>query len=85
VVGFQVMMCLFQQWIIPSVKNSLIPFSVSKKTNNLLLYVSICLTLRLLLVMRQTFASDSINTCCFILNFLETLLCDSLDKKLCRV
>jgi len=31
VVGFQVMMCLFQQWIIPSVKNSLIPFSVSKR------------------------------------------------------
>ncbi|XP_021917601.1 diacylglycerol O-acyltransferase 1 [Zootermopsis nevadensis] len=39
VVGFQVMMCLFQQWIIPSVKNSLIPFSnmdVAKATERLL-------------------------------------------------
>lgn len=35
VVGFQVVMCLFQQWIIPSVKNSLIPFSVSMKTLSL--------------------------------------------------
>lgn len=32
-VGFQVVVALFQQWIIPSVKNSLIPFSVSQ--NNL--------------------------------------------------
>jgi hypothetical protein len=30
VVGCQVVMSLFQQWMIPSVKNSLIPFSVSK-------------------------------------------------------
>jgi len=29
VVGCQVVMSLFQQWMIPSVKNSLIPFSVS--------------------------------------------------------
>jgi hypothetical protein len=35
VVGFQVVMCLFQQWIIPSVKNSLIPFSVSMKRDSL--------------------------------------------------
>ena len=27
-VGFHVLVALFQQWIIPSVKNSLIPFSV---------------------------------------------------------
>ncbi|KAK7873998.1 hypothetical protein R5R35_013410 [Gryllus longicercus] len=39
VVGFQVILCLFQQWIIPSVKNSLIPFSnmdVAKATERLL-------------------------------------------------
>ncbi|XP_063234799.1 diacylglycerol O-acyltransferase 1 isoform X2 [Bacillus rossius redtenbacheri] len=39
VVGFQVFMCLFQQWIIPSVKNSLIPFSnmdIAKVTERLL-------------------------------------------------
>ncbi|XP_049788259.1 diacylglycerol O-acyltransferase 1 [Schistocerca cancellata] len=38
-VGFQVMMSLCQQWIIPSVKNSLIPFSnmdVAKATERLL-------------------------------------------------
>lgn len=29
VVGWQVVMSLFQQWMVPSVKNSLIPFSVS--------------------------------------------------------
>lgn len=58
VVGFQVMMCLFQQWIIPSVKNSLIPFSVSIKTNTVLLYI-ICLIMRLLLIARKTLVSDS--------------------------
>jgi len=31
VVGCQVVMSLFQQWMIPSVKNSLIPFSVSTR------------------------------------------------------
>lgn len=29
VVGCQVVMSLFQQWMVPSVKNSLVPFSVS--------------------------------------------------------
>lgn len=44
VVGFQVVMCLFQQWIIPSVKNSLIPFSVSTKADShyvLLLFICV--------------------------------------------
>lgn len=39
VIGANVILCLFQQWIIPSVKNSLIPFSnmdIAKATERLL-------------------------------------------------
>lgn len=39
VIGANVILCLFQQWMIPSVKNSLIPFSnmdVAKATERLL-------------------------------------------------
>ncbi|KAL0274082.1 UNVERIFIED_CONTAM: hypothetical protein PYX00_006598 [Menopon gallinae] len=39
IIGFQVVVALFQQWIIPSVKNSLIPFSnmdIAKATERLL-------------------------------------------------
>ena len=48
VVGFNLMLALVQQWIIPSVVNSLVPFSVRLVSSNLILYSSSKMSLILL-------------------------------------